>query len=132
MNWYVEVLKKYAVFSGRARRAEYWMFCMINLLIVAFVFVMSIAADTPEVIAVAVIYLLAVIVPGIAVGVRRLHDTDRSGWWLLINFVPYVGEVVFLVFTVLDGTPGENRYGPDPKAETGEQDAVFDMDEPQV
>jgi uncharacterized membrane protein YhaH (DUF805 family) len=62
-----------------------------------------------------VIYGLAVLIPSIAVGVRRLHDTDRSGWWLLISLIPLIGGIVLLVFFVLDGTPGENRFGPNPK-----------------
>ncbi len=65
------------------------------------------------------IYLLAVLLPGIAVSIRRLHDTDRSGWWLLIGLIPFVGAIVVFVFTVLDSTPGENQYGPNPKEAEG-------------
>lgn len=113
MNWYIDVLKKYAVFNGRARRKEYWMFVLFNL-IIAFVlgFIEGLAGG-PGV--VGLIYSLAVLIPGIAVSVRRLHDTDRSGWWLLIALVPLIGAIVLLVFMVQDSNPGENQYGSNPK-----------------
>lgn len=116
MNWYLDVLKKYAVFSGRARRTEYWMFFLFNL-IIAFVlgFVEGLAGG-PGVIG--VLYSLAVLIPGIAVSVRRLHDTDRSGWWLLIALIPLIGAIVLLVFMVQDGKPGQNQYGANPKEVT--------------
>ncbi len=116
MNWYLKVLKKYAVFSGRARRTEYWMFLLFNF-IIAFVlgFVEGLAGG-PGI--VGMLYGLAVLIPGIAVAVRRLHDTDRSGWWLFINLIPLIGAIVILVFMVQDSTPGENQYGPNPKTET--------------
>ncbi len=116
MNWYLEVLKKYAVFSGRARRKEYWMFFLFNL-IIGFVlgFVEGLAGG-PGV--VAMLYSLAVLIPGIAVFVRRLHDTDRSGWWFLIAFVPLIGAIVLLVFMVQDSQQGENQYGRNPKLAT--------------
>ena len=119
MNWYLEVLKKYAVFSGRARRKEYWMFVLFNLLIAI---VLSIVArvigiaDAQGNNLLSTIYGLAVMIPSIAVGIRRLHDTDRSGWWLLIALVPCVGGIILLVFAVQEGNVGENQYGADPKA----------------
>lgn len=114
MNWYIEVLKKYAVFGGRARRQEYWMFFLFNILI-AFVlglvtrFIGSAlgigtALSNPA----GTIYSLAVLVPGIAVAVRRMHDTGRSGWWILV-------PVANLVFLCLDSEDGDNQYGPNPK-----------------
>ncbi|MDD4871384.1 MAG: DUF805 domain-containing protein [Kiritimatiellae bacterium] len=113
MNWYLEVLKKYAVFGGRARRTEYWMFVLFNM-IIGFVlgFVEGLIGG-PGVIG--MIYCLAVLIPGIAVSVRRLHDTNRSGWWLLIALVPLVGVIVLLVFMATDSTPGDNQFGPNPK-----------------
>lgn len=116
MNWYLEVLKKYAVFNGRARRAEYWMFFLFNL-IIAFVlgFVEGLVGG-PGVIG--LLYSLAVLIPGIAVSARRLHDTDRSGWWLLIAFVPLIGAIVLLVFMIQDSQSGQNRYGANPKEAT--------------
>jgi len=119
MNWYIEVLKKYAVFQGRARRKEYWMFTLFNVLIamgLAFIDVFAGLANEDGVGALSTIYSLAVLLPGLGVAVRRLHDIGRSGWWLLIALVPVVGAVVLLVFAVLDSEPGSNEYGPNPKA----------------
>jgi uncharacterized membrane protein YhaH (DUF805 family) len=114
MNWYLEVLKKYAVFEGRARRKEYWIFFLINLVITFVLAFLEGLAGGPGI--VSAIYSLAVLIPGIAVSIRRLHDTDRSGWWLLIALIPVIGTIVLLVFMALDGTPGANQYGPNPKA----------------
>jgi uncharacterized membrane protein YhaH (DUF805 family) len=120
MNWYLAVLRNYAGFSGRARRMEYWMFTLINVLIsigLAIVDVMTgMASPVTGLGVLSCIYALAVFVPSLAVSVRRLHDTDRSGWWLLIAFIPLIGAIVLLVFMLLDGTPGDNKYGPSPKA----------------
>ena len=119
MNWYLEVLKKYAVFSGRARRKEYWYFSLFNLLITIVLAVID--GMTGTLIAEANIgllggiYALAILIPFLAVSVRRLHDTDRSGWWLLINLIPLIGVIVFTVFTLQDSKPGENQYGSNPK-----------------
>lgn len=119
MNWYIEVLKKYAVFSGRARRKEYWFFVLFNI-IISFVlgFIDAMAGTFSGENGVGLlggIYSLAVIIPGIAVTVRRLHDINRTGWWALIILIPLIGALVLLVFTVQDSTPGENQYGQNPK-----------------
>lgn len=117
MHWYVDVLKKYAVFTGRARRQEFWMFVLINMLINIgigiFEGVIGAAANT-DFTAISSLYSLAILVPLIAVGVRRLHDTDRSGWWILLGIIPLV-NIALIVLFALDGTPGPNQYGPDPK-----------------
>ena len=119
MNWYLEVLKKYAVFSGRARRKEYWYFSLFNLLITIVLAVID--GMTGTLIAEANIgllggiYALAILIPFLAVSVRRLHDTDRSGWWLLIVLIPLIGAIVILVFMVQDSKPNENQYGSNPK-----------------
>ena len=121
MYWYLEVLKKYAVFSGRARRMEYWMFVLFNFIIcVAFgIFVGAIGSAAPGIArglsVLAGIYGLAIMIPFVAVQVRRLHDTNRSGWWLLIGAVPLIGEFILLLFLVQEGDPGANQYGVDPK-----------------
>jgi uncharacterized membrane protein YhaH (DUF805 family) len=119
MNWYLEALRKYAVFSRRARRKEYWYFVLFNIIVaVILAFIdMATGSFSPELGLglLGGLYALAVLIPGLAVGVRRLHDTGRSGWWLLILLVPIIGPIVFLVFTVLDSTPGQNQYGPNPK-----------------
>jgi len=118
MNWYLDVLKKYAVFNGRARRKEYWFFSLFNLIIIIVLGVIDGMIGSYSASAgmglLGGIYMLAVLVPAIAVGIRRLHDTDRSGWWLLLGLIPLAG-LVLLVFMVLDSTPGENQYGPNPK-----------------
>jgi uncharacterized membrane protein YhaH (DUF805 family) len=114
MNWYLAALKKYAVFSGRARRKEYWMFFLFNIIISFVLGVIEGVAGGPGVIA--GIYTLAILIPGIAVSVRRLHDISRSGWWLLIGLVPFIGAIVLLIFAVQDSRPEENQYGPNPKA----------------
>ncbi|WP_454256564.1 DUF805 domain-containing protein [Pseudomonas sp. Marseille-Q8238] len=119
MNWYLNVLKQYAVFSGRARRKEYWMFVLFNLIVsVVLSFVDGVVGTFSVEAGIGLlsgIYALAVLIPSLAVAVRRLHDTNRSGWWLLIALVPLVGGIVLLVFLVLDSTPGDNRFGANPK-----------------
>lgn len=113
MDWYLKVLRQYADFEGRARRTEYWMFALFNI-IIAFVlgFVEGLVGG-PGILG--FLYGLAVLLPGIAVSVRRLHDTGKSGWLLLIAFIPLIGAIVLLVFMVMDSQPGDNQYGPNPK-----------------
>jgi uncharacterized membrane protein YhaH (DUF805 family) len=119
MNWYVQVLKKYADFSGRATRKEYWLFVLFNVLISVVLSVIDFMIGTYSAsIGMGLlggIYACAVLIPAIAVTVRRLHDTDRSGWWFLIVLIPIIGAIVLLVFMIIDGTPGPNRFGPSPK-----------------
>lgn len=120
MNWYLEALRKYAVFEGRARRMEYWMFVLINCLIIVVLSVVDTVVGLfslgDSVGALTGLYWLVVLVPSVAVTVRRLHDTDRSGWWALLALLPVLGTIVLFVFCVLDGTPGANRFGENPKA----------------
>jgi uncharacterized membrane protein YhaH (DUF805 family) len=106
MNWYITVLKNYAVFGGRARRKEYWMFFLFNM-IIAFVigFIEGLAGGAGTI---GIIYTLAVLIPSIAVGVRRMHDSDRSGWWLLL-------PIVNMVFLCFDSQSENNRFGENPK-----------------
>lgn len=120
MKWFIEALtRKYATFAGRARRKEYWYFILFYCIaIIALVVVDGLAGTFSEEAEIGLfsgLFILATIVPSIAVTVRRLHDTDRSGWWVLINFVPFLGALVLFVFAVLDSQPGENRFGPNPK-----------------
>jgi len=119
MNRYFQVLKKYAVFAGRARRKEYWMFQLFNAVILVVLFAIDVMTGTLHRGAglglLTSLYVLAVLVPSTAVMVRRLHDTDRSGWWFFISLVPLIGPIVLIVFTAQDSQPGENRYGPNPK-----------------
>lgn len=118
MNWYLTVWKKYAQFSGRARRSEYWYFTLFNiiasiLLVIVDGILGSFSAEAGMGI-LGGLYALAALIPSLAVAVRRLHDTGRSGWWLLIALIPLVG-IVLLVFMVLDSSPGQNQFGPNPK-----------------
>lgn len=119
MDWYVTVLKKYAVFSGRAQRAEYWYFILFNLLVlIGLVLVDSTTGSFSGDMGMGLLsglYYLGVLVPSVAVTVRRLHDTSRSGWWLLIGLVPFLGGLILLFFTVQDSKPGSNEYGLNPK-----------------
>ena len=115
MKWYVEVLKKYAVFNGRAHRTEYWMFTLVNL-IVAFVLGLFLAFAGILGTVLGYLYSLAVLLPSLAVGARRLHDTGRSGWWLLIGLIPLIGTIILLIYLVQDSQPGENQHGPNPKS----------------
>ena len=114
-------LKRFADFQGRSRRKEYWMFQLGIILayIVAAVFIGIVGAvfgETASGIVMLPLFLvvLGIFVPALAVTVRRLHDQDKSGWWILINFIPF-GGIVLLVFMCLEGTQGPNQYGPDPK-----------------
>ena len=120
MNYYIDCLtKKYACFSGRARRQEYWLFVLFNIIAGIIVGVISgVLVSVTNVAAFAflgTIYNLAVLIPGFAVLFRRLHDTGRSGWWFLVALIPLVGWIVLLVFLCLDSQPGDNQYGPNPK-----------------
>ena len=120
MNYFIDCLtKKYACFSGRARRQEYWLFVLFNIIADIIINVIGgVLASVTGVDAFAflgAIYNLAVLIPGFAVFCRRMHDTGRSGWWWLIALIPFVGWIVLLVFCCLDSQPGENKYGPNPK-----------------
>jgi len=119
MNWYLEVLKKYAVFEGRAQRAEYWYFVLFTILIsIVLAFIDIATGSFNEQAGIGMlggIYALAVLIPSIAVGVRRLHDTNRTGWWILIGFIPIIGFIVLIVFFMIDSDPSANEYGDNPK-----------------
>lgn len=120
MSWYLEVLKKYAVFSGRARRKEYWYFALFNAI---FAIVLGLVDSVTGLFdfetglgLLSGLYSLAVLIPSLSVAVRRLHDTGRSGWWLLIALIPFIGALVLLVFMLFDSDPNDNEYGPNPKS----------------
>jgi uncharacterized membrane protein YhaH (DUF805 family) len=130
MNWYITVLTRYADFTGRARRAEYWMFTLFSVIVSivlaaadALVFGTGsftslgggFSASYTSIGVLSTVYALAVLLPTLGVTARRLHDTDRSGWWMLLGFVPIVGGIVLLVLLALDGTRGPNGHGSDPK-----------------
>ncbi len=124
MHYYIDVLKKYAVFSGRARRKEYWMFVLFNVIFAVIASILDGLLGTTIKGAtgtsfgfsfIYVLYILAVLIPSLAVGVRRLHDTGRSGWMMLVGLIPIIGAIWLFVLMVLGGNPGENKYGPNPK-----------------
>lgn len=138
MEWMLMPYRRYFDFSGRSRRKEYWMFFLLFVIVYAVAFALMFAGGysmTPGLATTAppaemggmtmlgfgilAIFVLASIIPAIAVQIRRFHDQDRSGWFVLLNFIPYLGSLVVLVFMCLEGTRGPNRFGPDPKDPTG-------------
>jgi uncharacterized membrane protein YhaH (DUF805 family) len=137
MEWMLMPLRRYADFSGRSRRKEYWMFTLFILLVyLAIITLLAVGgglsgafapgadAQMPAIgwvgILLIVIFAFGILIPTIAVQVRRMHDQDKSGWWVLIAYIPivnYIGGIVIFVFMCIEGTKGENRFGPDPKGE---------------
>jgi uncharacterized membrane protein YhaH (DUF805 family) len=113
MEWFIAGLQKYAEFSGRSRRKEYWMYVLFSTLIGIGLAILSHFSFAAGVIY--VLFLLGTFIPGFAVFVRRLHDTGRSGWMMLIGLIPLIGAIVILVFLCQDSAPGDNQYGPNPK-----------------
>jgi uncharacterized membrane protein YhaH (DUF805 family) len=127
MSLMFQPLKKYADFSGRARRSEYWLFTLFIIIVEVVYFALLGASGgfsgggQMSGLGMAAsglygLFILAILIPSIAVSFRRLHDTDRSAWWLLIGFIPLIGGLALLIFTLLPGTEGPNKFGPDPKA----------------
>lgn len=112
MQWYLKVLKNYVNFNGRARRKEYWMFYLIHTLALITLLIVDTLIGIPGLLT--GLYSLAVILPALALTVRRLHDVGKSGWWILISFVPFVGSIILLVFECLDSDE-DNKYGLNPK-----------------
>lgn len=119
MSWYMTVLKRYAEFEGRASRSEFWYFTLFNIIafVVAGILDGVLAGLFGGMPVLTVIYALGTLIPSIAVAIRRLHDTGRSGWWYLLGLVPLLG-LVLIVFFVFDSQPGENQYGANPKGVT--------------
>src|SRR5436190_18099988 len=126
MRWYIKVLQNYAVFSGRARRSEYWYFVLFNMIfaIVAAIIdnILGLTFNMPgfNYGYIYMLYSLFVLIPGLAVLVRRLHDVGKSGWWIFIALIPIIGWIWILVLLFTDSNPGENQYGPNPKMVTFE------------
>jgi len=113
MTWYLNVLKKYAVFEGRARRKEYWMFILFNIIFAFLVSIINIQLRGFYIIF--GIYILAMIIPTISVIVRRLHDIGKSGFWIFIRLIPIIGGIWMLILLCTEGQTGANQYGEDPK-----------------
>lgn len=121
MKWYIGVIKRYASCKGRARRKEFWLFVLVNYLITAacgmadnFLGLQTVLAGQTVAI-ITMVYTLLVLIPCLAVSIRRLHDIDKSGWWLLLALAPVVGWAWLLVYSLLEGTPCCNRYGDNPR-----------------
>jgi uncharacterized membrane protein YhaH (DUF805 family) len=112
MDWYLQVLGKYVEFTGRARRKEYWMFALINAVIAISIGVVEGLLGSPGIIG--GLYALFVFLPSLAVAIRRLHDSGKTGWWILVVLVPIIGLFVFIYFMVVPGDLGANEHGPDP------------------
>lgn len=133
MNWYLDTLKnKYADFSGRARRTEYWMFMAFHFPIIFF---LSFLSGFMEELGIGFIpsillgiYALLSFIPAMAISIRRLHDTGKSGWYYLLSVIPYIGWVVVLIFTVKDSEPMPNKWGPNPKGQN--MDEINDIGKP--
>lgn len=128
MEWMLKPYRQYADFDGRARRKEYWMFFLFQLVVQALLVVVGVVigstGDLGNILSgifmlALVVFSLGSIVPGIAVAVRRMHDIDKSGWTLLLGLIPLVGGIILLVFYCTEGTRGPNRFGPDPKDVSG-------------
>lgn len=115
MEWYLKVLRQYADFEGRARRKEFWMFALFNIIFAVSALVLDSLLDTGAIFY--FVYVLGMVVPGLAVAVRRLHDVGKSGWNILLILIPLVGSIWLLVLLVTDSEPGANQYGPNPKEE---------------
>ncbi len=125
MEWFIKCLKNYANFNGRARRKEYWMFMLFYMLLYLPVYAITMFATSQEMLTLGLIASLLMLVvslglflPALAVQVRRLHDINKSGWWILLGFVP-LANFALLYFTLKEGDKGENLYGPDPKSLEG-------------
>lgn len=119
MKYYLLAFKNYAKFNGRSNRPEYWYFVLFHIIfaIAAIVIDMSMGiglGGTPYGV-LYLLYVLATFIPGLAVSVRRLHDIDKSGWWILISLIPFIGSIWLIVLMASDGTKGPNKYGPDPR-----------------
>jgi len=119
MNWYLKCLKQYADFNGRARRKEYWMFTLLNMIFALLALIIDnvVGTASPELGygVFYVLYALAMFIPGLSVSVRRLHDIGKSGWMVLIALIPIIGTIWILVLMVTDSHPEENEYGQNPK-----------------
>ncbi|MCX6021796.1 MAG: DUF805 domain-containing protein [Chloroflexi bacterium] len=111
MELYLDALKRYVEFSGRSSRKAFWYFVGLNLVVVIVLAIIEAIIGIPGMLS--GLYQLGVLLPSLAVGVRRLHDTGRSGWWTLIAFIPF-GGLVLLYFYVLEGNTSPNQYGPSP------------------
>jgi uncharacterized membrane protein YhaH (DUF805 family) len=120
VHWYTDVIRRYAEFDGRSGRPEFWWFMLWNLVITVVVYLVGIAVlGSARGGLLADLYGLLVLLPSLGVEIRRLHDTNRTGWWVLLAVIPIVGAIVLIVFFALAGTAGPNRYGAEPSPQVG-------------
>ena len=119
MNYYSICLSKFADFSGRARRREYWTFVLVNCLIAMLLLILGLAfgEDSPASNIMVTIFYLIMLVPNLSVSVRRLHDIGKSGWYMFLSLIPLIGGLILLIWSLMDSEPGENQYGKNPKEE---------------
>jgi len=117
MSWFLLAMRRYAQFDGRSQRAEYWFFILFYFIIIVALSVVDVALGwySNDMGVLGAIALLVFLMPSISVGVRRLHDIGRTGWWMLFGLIPIIGAVVLFVFAVMDSEPEQNKYGPNPK-----------------
>lgn len=117
MNYYSICLSKFADFSGRARRREYWTFALVNGLIALILLILGLAfgEDSPASNIMVKIFYLIMLVPNLSVSVRRLHDIGKSGWYMFLSLIPLIGVLILLIWSLMDSEPGENQYGKNPK-----------------
>lgn len=127
-------MKKYAVFEGRASRREFWMFTLVNVVVAFLIGFVSGLLGLPKIIG--TLYMLAILLPSLAVTVRRLHDMDKSGWWVLLALIPFVGSIVLLIMCIFEGTQGLNRFGPNvagvPTSPAAAADTSVHQSEPEI
>lgn len=119
MNYYFICLSKFADFSGRARRREYWTFVLVNCLIALLLLTLGLTfgEDSPASNIMVTIFYLIMLVPSLSVSVRRLHDIGKSGWYMFLSLIPLIGGLILLVWSFMDSEPDENQYGENPKGE---------------
>ncbi len=113
-QWYIKCIRQFADFKGRARRKEFWMFALVNFVVSL---VISIVGSIIGTTLLSTIYSLAILLPSLGVGVRRLHDVGKSGWYMLASLIPVIGWIWLLILVVQDSQPGDNQWGPNPKGE---------------
>ncbi|WP_298899991.1 DUF805 domain-containing protein [uncultured Psychroserpens sp.] len=135
MYWYLKVMRyNYANFSGRARRKEYWMFVLVQLAIIiltmSYISIVDDLFGTPIVGYLLAAYLMASLIPWLALNVRRMHDIGKSGGYIFINFIPIIGRIWYIVLVATEGDSGDNYYGPDPKKDDFDEiDDIGQLDE---
>ncbi len=114
IDYYIRAFQKYGQFSGRATRSEYWWFYLITFAVSILASILDTIFNIPLGL-ISVIYFFVSLIPTISIQIRRLHDVDKSGWYILLNFVIIIGWIWLLILNILDSTPGDNKYGPNPK-----------------